>query len=63
MVAKKCRNNLYGWTKYTMIDGRKSLRRVGGKMYSGSSALCVNAKVMSGRGNVRDKFSDMEKMK
>lgn len=38
-------------------------RRVGGRMFSGSSVLCVNAKVMSGRGNVRDKFSDMEKMK
>lgn len=32
-------------------------------MLSGPSALCINAKVMSGRGNVRDKFSDMEKMK
>jgi hypothetical protein len=38
-------------------------RRVGGRMFSGSSALCVNAKVMSGKGNVCDKFSDMEKMK
>ena len=38
-------------------------RRVGGRMFSGSSALCINVKVMSGKGNVRDKFSDMEKMK
>lgn len=32
-------------------------------MLSGPSALCVNAKVMSGKGNVCHKFSDMEKMK
>lgn len=32
-------------------------------MLSGPSALCVNVKVMCGRGNVRDKFPDMEKMK